>query len=354
MTQNQSNTAEALPEELTEPAQEQVQQLLDQAALDLKLANLKALDLSRATVNLWVARVIIGNKTKRFGDVKNLKIHSSYKENFRQYVIECIRGNEYVEELKAITTNQDNRFFYIDSSSTDLTQLKEMVEGGELETITQESELNSYNAYAIQLTFGQPEQSIYAFRYFKGAWSLNNTSGKSLTTSFQDNQLVVEIDQSSKFQITPYIDFIQYNSGVFISDLRQFETAMNYHERLREKKSETITALGASIAMNPSEAQKLTNIVSDDKRLMRQLASVYDKQHFTNDLWLRKLREAAEEAGNWQIKFDDHGKIVVEETKEYVRELLILLQNKRVKTVVDGLMFDVEGELTLIPEFASE
>lgn len=40
----------------------------------------------------------------------------------------------------------------------------------------------------------------------------------------------------------------------------------------------------------------------------------------------------------------------VQENKEYVKELLILLQNKRVKTVVDGLVFDVEGELIAIPE----
>ena len=342
MTQNQSNTAEVL--------QEEVQQELDQASLDAKLVELQALDLSEATVNLWVAKVKVGNKTKRFGDIKNLKIHSDYKDHFRQYVIECIQGNQHIEELRPITTIQDNRFFYVESSSTDLGQLKEQVESGELITINQEAELNGYNSYVIQLTFGDPEVSVYAFRYIKGAWSLNNTSNKTLRPNFQDNQLVVEIDQSSKFQITPYIDFIQFNSDVFIADLAQFETAMNYHERLKEKKVEAITALGDSSAMNYSESSKLTAIVGEDKRLMRQLASVYEKQHFNNDIWLQKLRDAASEAGNWQIQFDQNGKILVQETKEYVKELLVLLQNKRVKTVVDGLMFDVEGELIAIPE----
>ncbi|BCI77604.1 Kiwa anti-phage protein KwaB-like domain-containing protein [Vibrio cholerae] len=342
MTQNQSNTAEVL--------QEEVQQELDQVSLDAKLVELQSLDLSEATVNLWVAKVKVGNKTKRFGDIKNLKIHSDYQDHFRQYVIECIQGNQHIEELRPITTIQDNRFFHVESSSTDLSQLKEQVEGGQLKTINQAAELNCYNSYAIQLTFGDPEVSIYAFRYIKGAWSLNNTSNKTLRPNFQDNQLVVEIDQSSKFQITPYIDFIQYNSDVFIADLAQFETAMNYHERLKEKKIEAITALGDSNAMNYSESSKLTAIVGEDKRLMRQLASVYEKQHFNNDIWLQKLRDAASEAGNWQIQFDENGKILVQETKEYVRELLVLLQNKRVKTVVDGLMFDVEGELIAIPE----
>ena len=43
--------------------------------------------------------------------------------------------------------------------------------------------------------------------------------------------------------------------------------------------------------------------------------------------------------------FRSHGKIVIEESKEYIKELLTLLQNKRVKTIVDGIVFDVDGEL---------
>ncbi|EGR0760467.1 DUF4868 domain-containing protein [Vibrio parahaemolyticus] len=342
MTQNQSNTAEVL--------QEEVQQELDQASLSAKLSDLQNIDLSDATVNLWVAKVKLGNKTKRFGEIKNLKVHSDFQDHFRQYVIECIRGNQHIDELRPVTTIQDNRFFYVESSATDLTQLKEKVESGTLLTINQAAELNNYNAYAIQLTFGEPEESIYAFRYIKGAWSLGKAGNKTLRPTLQENQLVVEIDQSYKFQITPYIDFIQYKDGVFIADLKQFETAMNYHERLREKKVEAINALSSSPAMEASESTKLTSIVGDDKRLMRQLASVYEKKHFQNDIWLQKLREAARDAGNWKIKFDEQGKILVEDNKEYVKELLVLLQNKRVKTVVDGLMFDVEGELIEIPD----
>ncbi|WP_047046542.1 Kiwa anti-phage protein KwaB-like domain-containing protein [Vibrio mexicanus] len=329
---------------------EEVQQRLDQASLDTQLAELRGLELSDSVVNLWVAEVKTSNKTKRFGDIKNLKVHDDYKEHFRQYVIQCIRGNEHIEELKSIPTIQDNRFFYVESSSTDLDQLKTKVEGGGLPTITEESELNGYNAYVIQLTFGEgdEEQSIYAFRYIKGAWSVNNTAGKSIFTSMQGNQLVVKIDQSPRFQITPYIDFFQYKSGVYIADIKQFEVAMNFHDRLVEKKAEAITALGQSAAMSSQESIKLTNIIGEDKRMMRQLASVLDKQYYNNEVWLRKLKQAADRAGNWQVKFDSNGKILIEDNKEYVKELLTLLQNKRVKTVVDDLMFDVEGELIAI------
>ncbi|WP_305462105.1 hypothetical protein [Photobacterium leiognathi] len=56
---------------------------------------------------------------------------------------------------------------------------------------------------------------------------------------------------------------------------------------------------------------------------MRQLASVYEKQHFNNELWLRKLRDAFDEAGNWQIKFDDvDGKIKVIEKEGICKRVI--------------------------------
>ncbi|MFM5315455.1 hypothetical protein ACET9R_08805 [Aeromonas veronii] len=63
MTINPLNTAEEI--------QQEVQRELDQASLDAKLAELQSLDLSEATVNLWVAEVKIGNKTN---DLVRLKI----------------------------------------------------------------------------------------------------------------------------------------------------------------------------------------------------------------------------------------------------------------------------------------
>ncbi|MEI8706729.1 hypothetical protein [Pseudoalteromonas sp. B62] len=98
--------------------------------------------------------------------------------------------------------------------------------------------------------------------------------------------------------------------------------------------------------------EPLTRVIGNDKYLMRQLASVHEKGHFTDDIWLAKLKIKSEEAGNWKIKFDESGKIIIDETKDYVKEVLTLLQNKRVITVVDEKMFDVDGEF-ITPDFTT-
>lgn len=321
---------------------------IDQTILDKKLVDLKEIDLSNAIVNVWVAKVSTSNKSKRFSVVKRLKVHDESKLLFKSYVSSCIQGNGSITELRGMYTVQDDRFFYIESAATDLSQLVDVVSSAKLGVILSQGELNGYNSYVIQLTFGSPERSLFAFRYIKGAWSVKKTSGKFLSFEMLANDLVVKIQQDHRFEIAPYIDFIQFGDDVFISDIRQFETAMNYHDRLVEKKAEAITAFCSSPAIMPESNGFLAKGIGTDKHLMRQLASAHEKGYFNNEVWLAKLRKVATEAGNWLIRFDAKGNIEIDEDKTYIKELLTLLQNKRVKTVVDGVMCDVDGELIAI------
>lgn len=321
------------------------QAALSQAELDAKLKNLKNADLSSATINIWIAKTIPANKSKRFSEIKRLNFESNSKIKLKTYVEECINGNDHISELKAIYTVQDNKFFHIESSATDLTQLISEIQKQKIENIKSADELNKYNSYVIQLTFGNPEKNIYAYHYISSAWSTKNTKGNFLSFKLVSNELVVEIDKSTKFEINPYIDFIQYDSDVFIADIRKFETAMNYHERLKEKKEEAITALCDSPHFDSKAKDIFKDVVGIDKHLMRQLAAVHEKGYYANKDWLAKLKKAAEDAGNWKIKFNGAGEIEIENDKSYIKELLILLQNKRVKTVVDGVIGDVDGEL---------
>ncbi len=322
-----------------------VQVQMDQVLLDQKLQLLKGLDLEGSVVNVYVVKISQTNKSKRFQKVNRLICHDDLKAQFKSYVVDCISKNSHISQLRDITTNQDNRFFYVESAASDFSQVVSTIESDEIVSLSDLSTLNKFNGYAIQLTFGEPEKSIFAFRYISTAWSVKNSAGKALSFNMLKNELVAGINNEPYFQITPYIDFIQSGDDMFISSLQHFETAMNYHERLKEKKAETITALCASNALSISYSDLLSKSIGSDKHLMRQLASVYAKGYYNNDVWIEQLKKAAIKAGNWLVQFDDDGTIQVQGNKEYIRELLTLLQNKRVKTVVDGVVFDVDGEL---------
>ncbi|MEZ8700510.1 Kiwa anti-phage protein KwaB-like domain-containing protein [Vibrio cyclitrophicus] len=324
------------------------QVILDQALLDQKLAALKGLDLSSAEVCMYVVKSVSRNTNKRFSGVCRLACSDDMKSSLRGYVLSCIAGNEHITALKEINTTQDNRFFHVESSATDFPQAVNAIQNDAPILITASEQLSKFNGYVIQLIFnqGRENHSLFAYHYIAGSWSTKNSCNKRFSFN---SEMVATIDSAPEFRITSGIDLIQFGEDIFVSDIGKFETAMNYTERLADKKGEAITALCASNAVSAVYKDTLTQAVGKDKFLMRQLASVHSKSFFSNDIWMRKLKKAADKAsedGNpWQVRFDDNNQLIVEDDKSYIRELLTLLQNKRVKTVVDEVVCDVDGEL---------
>ncbi|MEY8198135.1 MAG: DUF4868 domain-containing protein [Colwellia sp.] len=318
---------------------------IDQAVLDANLVTLKGIDLSHAVVNVYVVKTSLDNKIKRFSEIKRLSCEDDLKLQFKGYVVNGISPLEHISELRDITTNQDNRAFYVESGATDFQQAVDLIQEGGIAVISSADALNKFNSYIIQLTYGNNQQSVYAYRYVSTAWSVKNSIKGAFNLELLNNQLIAGFDEQPRFQITSSIDLIQAGDGVFVTNVKNFESAMNYEERLKERKKEAVTALCASNVITTEASYVLTSTIGTDKHLMRQLASVYSKEFYSNQDWMVKLKQAAEEAGNWLIRFDDNGNIEVDDDKAYIKELLTLLQNKRVETVVDHKVCDVDGEL---------
>jgi hypothetical protein len=148
----------------------------DQAVLDANLATLKGIDLSNAVVNVYVVKTSLDNKVKRFPEIKRLSCEGDLKAQFKGYVVNGITPLEHISELRDITTNQDNRAFYVESGATDFQQAVVAIQEGGITTIASAEALNKFNSYIIQLTYGANQQSIYAYRYVSTAWSVKNST----------------------------------------------------------------------------------------------------------------------------------------------------------------------------------
>jgi hypothetical protein len=338
-------TNEKTAEKITALKNKAVEIQIDKATLDASLALLKGIDLSAAIVNVYVVKTTPSNKNKRFSKMCRLNCRDALKDQFRGYVTNCITPLEHVAELRDISTNQDNRAFYVEAGATDFGQAVNAIQAGNITAINSPTDLNQFNSYMIQLTYGEDQRNIYAYRYISSAWSLKNTAGSTLSLNMLSNELIAGVDTHPRFQISSNIDLVQAGDSIFVTNLKNFETAMNYHERLNEKKAEAVTALSGSNVVTTAAAQILSETIGTDKHLMRQLASVHAKGFYANDAWMTKLKTAADAVGTWLIRFDAAGNLIVDNDKDYVKELLTLLQNKRVETVVDHNVFDVDGEL---------
>lgn len=327
------------------PENGEVETQINQATLDANLALLKAINLSNAVVNVYVAKTSLDNKNKRFSEIKRLSCQDDLKSQFKGYAVDGIDPLEHISELRDITTNQDNRAFYVEAAATDFQQVVDAIQEGSIPVINSPTDLNKFNSYIIQLTYGRDQRSIYAYRYISTAWSVKNAVKGAFNFEILNDQLIAGFDSQPRFQISESIDLIQAGDGVFVTNLKNFESAMNYDERLKERKKDAVAALRSSNIITAEASYVLTTTIGTDKHLMRQLASVYSKGFYSDNDWMVKLKTEADKAGDWLIRFNADGKLEVEGDKAYIKELLILLQNKRVETVVDHKIFDVDGEL---------
>lgn len=320
---------------------------IDQATLDLKLSKLNSLNIKDATVTIYVVEISKTNKNLRCKEAKLLQCNEELLLKFKKYVIDCIINNTQISPLTEIHTNQDNRFFHAYSSETDFPKILETLHpleknGADIGQIAKINELNEYNAYVIEIYLGEDIPLLYGFRYISQGWSPKKSAGGFFKFN---HDMVASFDESPVFKVDSYLDFISYGDDLFIADCNRFEMAMQFKERLIERKIDTIIELKASDIFVAGDDEILSSAIGTDKHFLRQLSSVQQKGFYKNSIWIEKLKKEVKFAGNWLLELDALGKIIVKNEKSYIRELLTVLQNKRVETIVDKMVCDVDGEL---------
>ncbi|MFS1461289.1 Kiwa anti-phage protein KwaB-like domain-containing protein [Vibrio lentus] len=327
-----------------------VSSITQQAQLDLRLEALKELELSDAELQIYVIKTNVKKTAaNRFVEIRQLVIDSEMAKDLKGAIQECINGKDHILELPLVHTIQDNRFFQVGTSTTDFGFATEWIRNNPVLKIGKLDELHKYNSYVVRLIFKDTNNNYYnlwGYHYFSNSWSASKSPSKRIRIKDLTNGvLTASIDKSPSFTMTDKIDFIEFNGSIFIADVGKFETSMNYQERLKELNESSTNKLFASASMKASDKATFKAVISNDKHLMRQVASVGHKGHFEDPVWMEKLRTKAKQFSDWKIEFDDDKKIVIKEDKAYIKELLTLLQNKRVMTLVDGKVCDVDGEL---------
>lgn len=313
------------------------------------LRHLKGLDFTGATVNIFVTTASTRSKDNRVNSLYRLVSQAPIKDMMKDAVSDSINETDDLIAYKYINTLDDAKYIYVDSDITGVDQFIDSIENQVIPQIKDKGELNDKNMYILQVVLHSGEK-IYAFKYISSVWSVKNTNQSYLKLDMLDGDLVADVAQNTGFRIYKSIDYLCYKSVVYIKAVTNFETSLNFHERLQAQRDLAMKSISESPLFVESKANALQQAVGKNKNFMRQLASVAAKGYYTDEEWLGKLKVAAQEAGDWLIEFDQNGAIIIKDDTEYLQELLTLLQNKRVKTIVDGEVCDVNGEL--IPRVA--
>ena len=121
-------------------------------------------------MSVFVLEISTSNKSKRCKQAKVLTCDENLRNYFRECVTSCIAAKAYILQLNEINTTQDNRFFYVEKAATDFPQVLEKInpqqDQPDIGIVTDCTELNTYNAFIVQLSSGDPGQ----FRYSGRKW----------------------------------------------------------------------------------------------------------------------------------------------------------------------------------------
>lgn len=296
------------------------------------LADLKAFDVAKATLSLWVfkksglayqAPSFNGRWVETTDELNSvLKAAVSAErariEEVQEYDL-LAQNNE--GSALSITTLETHAGRFLEQSAAETSQKK----------ATKLKEMQNSTFYVIKLVW--KDGIIYAVRKTDASWRAR----KALTiisAFFADEQL--GLDKSPGFEISKRVDFFIIGNGILIRNKQNFESILNY----KQAHKEDFAALRAEpefIAIF-TDLAPLSGHVGENKIQLRRVSAIRQKGHYRDEKFMANLRERHSEFG-LDLQFDDAGRIMA--TPDTCRDIFIALLDHRLASGFSRNIYDV-------------
>jgi Domain of unknown function (DUF4868) len=296
---------------------------------------LKSLTLSEkeTPVSLWVIHRRLIRKEARY-TVKKLDVSGDIPRKLLKNISDAVSRSNHLEEYNFESTDQDERVFTHTIAETDLTEIVAKVQLG-VDADRVETVDDLADAFALLTVVYTKNDLIVGFRRTFNGWSLKKLS--SFYNTIFANRKLLEIDSGVVLKLDQKIDFYAFRDQIFILEKKNFEAGLNFRKGMESKKEQLLDGLKSKSLFNdvsPLEAKCGSNL-----HYLRKLTSIEKAGYYRDPNFIEKLKEANEKEG-WKLQFVE-GQLVM--TPENVDELITLLSNKRVKSLINEEKFDVEG-----------
>ncbi|MCI7643175.1 MAG: DUF4868 domain-containing protein [Lentisphaeria bacterium] len=296
------------------------------------LLQLKQVDFTQALLSFYVVKRNLHNK-KSSCSVKQLELENSLKKRFRNIIINKISQADSIESYDYNQPEPDDGFLLFRGQTEELAQICQELEKNP-PLVTEYNELTGSNFYLICLTTAHDEKKILAVRKISTHW--RNRAVKSPLNLFYRNCQLKLLEESQIFQIDEQIDFLFYMGNIFIANKKNFETAMNFRQKLRHNRDVIIDEITRLAIFDHPEL--LRELIDDKLKLLRQLAQIQKSGYYRNAEYLRKAREVCRHE-QWNIAFNECGQIII--TPETLPEILEILNNDRLVSPINQEKFSV-------------
>ncbi|PSU23019.1 hypothetical protein CTM97_19900 [Photobacterium phosphoreum] len=304
-------------------------------------------DYSKISVKMYVIRFNARKNTSLINTLSRMETDRTLNKILINKVISAVEQKESIVPFLDLNIDNNESIFYERKALTDYSSIEEAIVNSKVVKFDEET-LSSNNGYAIEIILpkgvkGNAEEiKITAFTYFAKAWKLKETSKFFL----KDGGATTE-NKESNFCIFDYVTFICMDDGLFVLNNNVFQTIMNYTERLEKRKLETLDELNNLGFIHKDGIDIFVEAIGNDKSLLKNLAATQRSGHYRNPIFKSKLLAIVRDKKLGNLRFDNDNNIIVDNDKRYIKEIIILLGDKRVKTLILENVADVEGNLHL-------
>lgn len=297
-----------------------------------KLAHLRQTDFKPWAMTLWLVKRRLDVHKQAHYSVLRVDVDKKLQNKLKKAVTDRVQGVDYkLEAYDFLTADQDNHLFTIESAETDFTKIQGEVDKGLANQKVEKYEdlLDSW-AYVVKLEHdGNIVYGVRKINKFTQA-----TKVKAVSYFLFEDKKLVDLEDKKIFAIDTHIDFFAYDGTTFITNKKEFESALNFREGM-EKNRDVILAEFVELKVF-SDIEPIRKMVGSNLHLLRKMSSIQKNAYYKDKKFLKDLHARNIEKG-WYLTIHN-GVIAIDETN--VDFVLKLLNNERVESQINHEVFD--------------
>lgn len=297
-----------------------------------KLAGLRKVDLKAWTTTLWLVKRRLIEKEASYSVIR-VDSDKKLQAKLKKMVTDKTHGTTcHLEEYAFLNADQDDRVFTIDSAETDFQRIQAEIQKG-LANEKAKAFSDLLNSWAYVIEIRHDHKAVYGFRKINSLTQAKKVH--SLASYIFRDQLLVDVEEEKVFTIDPHIDFFAYDGTVFIMSKTGFESALNFRKGMEDNRNVVLEDL--KIAGFFSDIEPIRKIVGSNLHLLRKISAIQKSGYYKDKIFIESLIKI-NAVEKWGLIIKDD-KIVV--TDENVELVLTLLNNSRLKSLINQEVFDV-------------
>lgn len=150
---------------------------------------------------------------------------------------------------------------------------------------------------------------------------------------FEDKKLV-DLGDKQIFPLDTHIDFFAHDGTTFITNKKEFESALNFREGMERNRDSILEEF--KLLNLCSDVEPIRKVIGNNLHLLRKISSIQKGGYYRDKNFLQSLINKNVEKG-WNLKIAN-GVVVIDESN--VEFVLKLLNNERVESQINQEVFD--------------